>query len=249
MNLFAGFGNFPFGSIDNFPFRLDLDKKAPPEGHSRVRKGKLPVGLRLHLRVCRIFEIFVEELQRQVPHDRLETEVPILMDSFMIQSFDDSFLQIADSQPPFELGLALEFKAVVARHCQEVQLSEVKRRVELQLQVDGATFQKLSSDLHADLAQLEKFSQRVCEAQAAWAPQVQYYKRVRRARGVERVSSLMGERMNVVQLDGPTFADVPRKFAQFKAASLNSMPQLEETAASGAEFVRAVHGAQDFSYV
>ena len=88
------------------------------------------------------------------------------------------------------------------------------------------------------MLQLDKYAKKVRDAQASWAPQVQYYKRSRRAKGVEKVGVLMTQRINAVHMEAANFVDVPRKFAQFKSTSAHSLPQLDEGKASTPEFLK-----------
>ena len=127
---------------------------------------------------------------------------------------------------PLECEALPEFKYIVDRAQAHMRSDELRKRKELQAQVDKASFQSLELDLAKDVAPLQEYDTKLTVARELWTDQVQSYKRNRRNRGLTRVQKIMDHRLSVVELDPSAaggFKSIPKHYGMFKNLAAKDM--------------------------
>lgn len=91
---------------------------------------------------------------------------------------------------------------------------------ELQRQVEHATFDSLSNDLHDDMKKVERFVKDRSNDEACWVARVQAHKRIRRAKGLQAVEKIMKTRIKMVTLESKDVLGAPIEYSAFKKDNL-----------------------------
>ena len=164
-----------------------------PQG---LKKTATPEYLSSLQKICRTFEIYLDEFITLLPGKSVATEAQVCRDIFMTGATDDRFTALADEKPtPIDVTVIPEMKAALLRHHKEAENHEVAKRAELKQKVNEATFQQLEVDLEIDLPNLRAYFKQLNDVRASWTNRVTSYKRARRSKGLATCQKLMKDRL------------------------------------------------------
>ena len=108
----------------------------------------------------------------------------------------------------------------------QLRNEELRKKKELQAQVDKASIQSLTEQMSQDVEALKVYDKGLSEAKELWGDTVQSYKRNRRNKGLARVEDIMNTRLSVQMLEvGPNggFKSIPRHYGLFKNGAAKDM--------------------------
>ncbi|CAE7199295.1 unnamed protein product [Symbiodinium sp. CCMP2456] len=184
-------------------------------------------------KICRMFQLFLELLETKLSeeascHFVFMAERPNLVESFMSGSFDDELLEQADKLPvPLDCAALPEFRHLTQRAANQLRSEELRKKKELQAQVDKASIQSLTEQVTQDVEALKVYDKSLAEAKELWGDMVQSYKRNRLNKGLTRVDEIMNTRLSVQTLEvgGPNggFKSIPRHYNLFKSGAAKDM--------------------------
>jgi hypothetical protein len=164
-----------------------------PQG---LKKTANPDALSSLQKICRTFEIYLNEFMTLLPGKSVATEAQSCRDVFMTGATDARFAALADEKPtPIDVTVIPEMKAALLRHHKEAENHEVAKRAELKQKVNEATFQQLQADLDIDLPNLRAYFMQLNDVRASWTNRVTSYKRTRRSKGLAACQKLMKDRL------------------------------------------------------
>jgi hypothetical protein len=164
-----------------------------PQG---LKKTANPDALSSLQKICRTFEIYLNEFMTLLPGKSVATEAQSCRDVFMTGATDARFAALADEKPtPIDVTVIPEMKAALLRHHKEAENHEVAKRAELKQKVNEATFQQLQVDLDIDLPNLRAYFMQLNDVRASWTNRVTSYKRTRRSKGLAACQKLMKDRL------------------------------------------------------
>lgn len=113
------------------------------------------------------------------------------------------------------------------RAANQLRSEELRKKKELQAQVDKASIQSLTEQVTQDVEALKVYDKSLAEAKELWGDMVQSYKRNRRNKGLTRVDEIMNTRLSVQTLEvgGPNggFKSIPRHYGLFKSGAAKDM--------------------------
>ena len=112
------------------------------------------------------------------------------------------------------------------RAANQLRNEELRKKKELQTQVDKASIQSLTEQMTQDVEALKTYDKSLAEAKELWGDMVQSYKRNRRNKGLARVEDIMNTRLSVQVLEvGPNggFKSIPKHYGLFKNGAAKDM--------------------------
>ncbi|CAE7226915.1 unnamed protein product [Symbiodinium microadriaticum] len=178
-------------------------------------------------KICRMFQLFLEQLATRLSQEVFSAERPNLVECFMSGSFDDELLEQAEKLPvPLDCAALAEFRHLTQRAANQLRNEELRKKKELQTQVDKASIQSLTEQMTQDVEALKTYDKSLAEAKELWGDMVQSYKRNRRNKGLARVEDIMNTRLSVQVLEvGPNggFKSIPKHYGLFKNGAAKDM--------------------------
>ena len=171
-------------------------------------------------KICRCFQLYLENLQSKLPAASFIAEKKKLMDAFAMGTMDDALKADAESQPVLDCKRIPEFKFLLDKLDSEVVLQAAQKRKELQKSLESATFMSLVEDLKQDQSKIEDYMKKLEGARGNWSQAVAAHKRHRRHSGLQRTMEFMKVRMDVGAFCAEeSIPDFPKHYSVFKAHS------------------------------
>lgn len=202
--------------------RLYIDWQALPVG---LRKTSDEGTIQAMQKICRAFQLCMEDLESKIPRPMFEIEGPKLLKAFELGTMDESLRSMAECQPVMDVSTIPDFKQVLQKLHLEVTMAAVEKQAELKRTVDSATFLSLRADLTHDVDLVTRYIKDLKEARANWSAAVAAHKRQRRRTGLDKTLAFMKTRLDVGLLSkDESLSDLPKHYAVFKTTSLKEFP-------------------------
>lgn len=187
---------------------------------SGLRKTADELAVLQMQKVCRTFQLALQDLQSKLPSSLFNIHKVKLEECFMMGTMDSQLKEACDSQQgKLDCSQFTDVKMVLEAQKADVMIKAAEKRAELQKSLESATFMSLFEDLKIDKENVATYIKDLASARANWQLAVATYKRKRRNKGLKSCQEFMKKSIDVDKLEcDENLADMSKHFNVFRAA-------------------------------